>query len=270
MADHLAAVSRRLRARCDSIIAVVWTIRDLPALAARVAPTGDIAPTAAAALLAPINPLATTTQVATAWATSSAAELVEQRLTRAERDLSSIIGPSPDGIGRALDLLWPAAAAGTVGGHALFAGLQSLPRPDTPVGELWRACDMVREHRGASHTNAWLAAGFDGVEINLVSELWRDMPPRSVTCGQMAWADGDADAALERLIGRGVIARDGSALTDSGRAQRDAVEAATDRQEASIVDALGDRADELLGLLEPWARAVMAALADRLPPVRAR
>jgi len=31
---------------------------------------------------------------------------------------------------------------------------------------------------------------------------------------------------------------------------------------------LGDDADELLALLEPWARAVMAAMAELLPPVR--
>jgi hypothetical protein len=272
MADHLAAVSRKLRARADSIIAGIWAVPEMgegfPSLAARVAPAGDVAPEAAGALLAPINPARVQAQVATAWATMTAAALVKQRMVLAERELTAAIGPAPDGIERALALLRPAADAGVVEGHALFAGQRSLPIPDAPVSALFRACDMVREHRGASHTNAWVSAGLDAVEINLISELWRGMPPRSVTCAQMAWSHDDADAAVGRLADRGLITRDANTLTDDGRELRDAIEVATDRQEASIVDALGDDADELLGLLEPWARAVMATMAGRLPPVR--
>src|SRR5256885_978205 len=117
MADHLAAVSRRLRARCDAIIAGIWTVPDLPGLAARIAPAGDLASGAAAALLAPINPAAVAAQVASARATETAAELVARRLVTAERELVAVIGDEPEHIGRALDLLWPAAQAARVAGR---------------------------------------------------------------------------------------------------------------------------------------------------------
>jgi hypothetical protein len=272
MSDHLAAVSRRLRARCDSIIAGIWAVPEMrdgfPSLAARIAATGQITPEAAGALLAPINPARVAAQVAAARETTTPAALVAWRLELAERDLTAVIGHAPEHIDRALALLWPAVEAGTVEGHALFAALRALPKPSSPVAALFRACEMVREHRGASHTNAWVAAGLDPVEINLLTELWRGLAPRSVTCAQMQWPAADADAAVARLADRGFITGDGLAITDTGREERDAIESATDRQEATIVAALGLDADELLTLLEPWARAVIGAIGAKLPPVR--
>src|SRR5882672_9067217 len=125
MADHLAAVSRKLRARCDSIIAGIWAVPEMregfPSLAARVAPAGDLAPEAAAALLAPINPARVRDQIAAARAKTSAEALVAQRMVLAERDLVAVIGAAPEGIDRALALLRPAIDNGLVEGHALFA-----------------------------------------------------------------------------------------------------------------------------------------------------
>jgi len=31
------------------------------------------------------------------------------------------------------------------------------------------------------------------------------MPPRSIACAQMAWSHDDADAAVERLVRRGLV-----------------------------------------------------------------
>jgi hypothetical protein len=50
----------------------------------------------------------------------------------------------------------------------------------------------------------------------------------------------------------------GDALTDSGREQREAIELATDRQDAPVVERLGADAPELFDLLTPWARTVVA------------
>ena len=61
-----------------------------------------------------------------------------------------------------------------------------------------------------------------------------------------------------RLEARGLL--DGGQLTEEGRAVRDAIELATDRQERPAVEALGDDVDELFALLAPWARAVMDAV----------
>jgi hypothetical protein len=150
--------------------------------------------------------------------------------------------------------------------HTRTTARRALPWPGTPLGDLWRACDMVRERRGDSHVNAWVTAGVDAVEINVLSELWRNLPLGSVTLAQMQWSQADLEAALARLRARGLVT-DGNAdaiagpeLTAAGRELRDDIERATDAQERPLVEALGADADELLALLDPWAKAIAAAM----------
>ena len=50
---------------------------------------------------------------------------------------------------------------------------------------------------------------------------------------------------------------DGDGFTPAGVELRASIEETTDRGEQRVVDALADDADELLALLEPWARAVV-------------
>jgi DNA-binding MarR family transcriptional regulator len=96
--------------------------------------------------------------------------------------------------------------------------------------------------------------GLHPVEMNVMSELWRGVPLGSVTMMQMAWTRRDVDVALARLAERDLVAD--HELTDDGRRLREEIEHATDAQERSLVEALGDDADELLTLLDPWARAI--------------
>jgi hypothetical protein len=37
---------------------------------------------------------------------------------------------------------------------------------------MWRAADLLREHRGASHVISWAVGGADAVEILLLTEQW--------------------------------------------------------------------------------------------------
>jgi helix-turn-helix protein len=56
----------------------------------------------------------------------------------------------------------------------LFSGLRELPVPADPNGRLWRAAELVREHRGDGHLAACVAAGLgDRVEqvIDRAQEL---------------------------------------------------------------------------------------------------
>jgi hypothetical protein len=142
----------------------------------------------------------------------------------------------------------------------VFGGLRSLPWPESAIGDLWRGCDMIREHRGDSHVNAWMAAGLDPVEINLLSEAWRRLPPTSLTVEQMGWSKYEAHAARTRLKRNGLLEDDDS-ISAFGLEFRNSIESATDIQERSIIAAVGDAMDELLSLLEPWARACVAVAA---------
>jgi DNA-binding MarR family transcriptional regulator len=117
---------------------------------------------------------------------------------------------------------------------------------------------MVRERRGDSHRNAWTAAGLTALEVQLLTERWRTRTnPGSTTADRMGWSADEIEAALDRLRGKGCI-DDAGSLTDDGRAFRDEIELATDRQERPLVEALGEEVDELFDLLAPWARAVVA------------
>ena len=142
----------------------------------------------------------------------------------------------------------------------MYAGLRAVGFPGSPLGDLWRACDLVRERRGDSHRNAWVTAGFDPIEINVLTELWRGVPVGSITTNQMGWTTDDCLGALQRLAGAGLVDED--ALTDEGRAVRDEIEAVTDRQERVLAEVLAGDADELLEILTPWARAAVAPVAS--------
>jgi DNA-binding MarR family transcriptional regulator len=258
---RIAEVSRRLRSRADAILGAVWFMpqNGLPSLAARVASLGRVPGAVAAALFAPQHPGAVAAAVDDAWRHHEPATLLETRLTRATAYLARAIGDEPPGIERAVPILRRVVEAGSTAGHALYAGLRALPWPGTPLGDLWRACDMIRERRGGSHLNAWTAAGLNSVEIQLLTERWRTTTnPGSTTADQMGYSPDEISDALNRFRSRGLVDRAGD-LTDQGREFREGIERATDVQEAGLVEALGDDVDEVFDLMAPWARAVVAA-----------
>lgn len=282
--DALAAGTRRLRARADAILGAVWYMPERhtgftrlglsPAasgLGSRAACMGRVRGEVAAAAFGCMEPTLVVRAIDEAWSKTTPEELLAERLTCARRYLIQVLGERPAGIDRAVELLRPACKSLPTEGHPVFAGLRSLPWPGDPMGDLWRACDMVRERRGDSHVNAWQAHGLDGVEINVLSELWRGLPAGSVTIGQMGWSRDDFERARERLVERGLV--EGDALTPTGRELRDAIERATDLQEAPLLEALGADLDELLRLLEPSARALLqeaARLGETYDTMRAR
>jgi len=258
---RIAEVSRRLRSRADAILGAVWFMPQdgLPGLAARVACMGRVPGRVAAAVFAPQHPERVAAAVDEAWRDHEPGALLEARLRGATAYLAHALGDEPAGVERAVAILRPAVEAASTAGHPVYAGLRSLSWPGTPLGDLWRACDMVRERRGGSHLNAWTAAGLSGVEIQLLTERWRTTTnPGSTTAEEMGYPAGEIAAALAELRDRRFVDGDG-ALTADGRDYREGIERATDVQEADLVDALGDDVDELFDLMAPWARAVVAA-----------
>lgn len=221
--------------------------------ASRGACLGQVHGDVIAAAFGVFNPEVVVPMVGAAWKIASAEQLLAARLEGARRSLSRMLGSPPDGCERATELLQRGAAAARGEGRHLFSGLRSLGWPGDRVGDLWRAADLVREHRGDSHIAAWISHEFDATEISLITEPYIGLPMRSYARSR-AWSDAQFDDALERMTARGWF-RDGE-LTDAGRAAREAVEVATDRQEAAIIDAVGDDFDELCGILEPWADAI--------------
>jgi hypothetical protein len=143
------------------------------------------------------------------------------------------------------------AADGT--GRPLFAGVRALPWPADPLGQLWRACHALREHRGDSHIAAYTAAGFDPVEMNILTELWVGWPLGAYS-GTRAWPQARSEQALARLRAAGLL--DGDLLTAQGRATRDAIEERTDALEQALVDAIGPELPDVLAQLNTWGARI--------------
>jgi hypothetical protein len=217
---------------------------------------GQVPGTVVAATFGVFNPEAVVPAVTLGWTKTDAATICQARDDGAIAQLERILGPEPEGVERANELLARAVEPLRPEGRSLYAGQAALPLPATTLGQVWRRGDMLREFRGDSHIAAWISAGLDATEIGLLTELYWGLPLRSYSRTR-AWSDEQFDAATERLQSRGLLA-DG-AFTDEGRRVREAIEDATDHQMKPALDALGDDAGELFAILEPWGRAIREA-----------
>lgn len=216
---------------------------------------GQVPGEVVAAAFAVFNPEVVVPSVAHGWSLTDAATIAEERMLGATEQLARLLGEVPDGAVRAAALLQRALEPLAPCGRCLFAGTLSQPLPGTPLGDLFRLGDRLREFRGDSHIAAWVAAGFDAVEIGLLTEPYWGMPARSYIRTR-AWSDAHLDAAEERLRSAGLV--DGDGFTNAGRAAREDIELATDAQMEPALTALGDDLDELVEILGRMSRQIMS------------
>ena len=225
-------------------------------------PSGQVV----AAAFAVFNPDIVVPAVSEGWAHTDAPAILEARRQGATASLTRLLiedpaegfAPAlPDGIAHATELLQIAAGAGTFEGHPLFAGLSSLDWPGDPLGDLWHAADLVREHRGDSHTAAWVAAGVGAVDITVLTSAWWGIPiDRYIRT--RGWTPEQISASIEGLRENKLL--DGDRLSDEGKQLRKAIETTTDQGEQALLAALGTGpTEQLCALLEPWAAAIVAA-----------
>jgi Helix-turn-helix family len=186
-------------------------------------------------------------------------ELLAVRTEATVTSLAEVL--AGEDVGPVADPLAAAVATVDVVGRPLFAGLAGQPWPADPYGRLWRACDLLREHRGDGHIAASVAAGLDPVAMNVLTELWVGMPfgTYSATRG---WSADQLAAAATRLRADGLLA--GDELSDRGREWRDGLEATTDATQAGIVAAIGPGFDDVVARLDEWSQRCIAAAA--FPP----
>jgi hypothetical protein len=218
---------------------------------------GQVPGEVVAAAFGCFNPKVVASAVEAGWQITSRAAILQARERAAAAMLQRVLGDQPEGLGRVSDVLRRAAARAPWAGRAVYGGLRSLGFPGHPFGDLWRAADLVREHRGDSHVITWAVGGVDAVEILLLTEQWWGLPARSYTPTR-GWIAADMDAGFGRLERRGLMTG-AEQLTDAGRAFREEIEVRTDELERPVLDAFGDDLDELLEHLDAWAEAVVAA-----------
>jgi hypothetical protein len=218
---------------------------------------GQVSGEMVAAAFGCFNPKVVVPGVEAGWQTTDRTTILEAREQGATAMLQRVLGEQPEGLARVTELLRRAADAAPWPARAMYSGLRSLGFPGSPMGDMWRAADLVREHRGDSHVISWAVGGADAVEILLLTEDYWGVPARAYTPSR-GWTDADMDAGFERLQRRGLATAD-EHITDAGRAFREEIEVRTDELERSLLDALGDDLDELLDHLDPWSEAIIDA-----------
>ena len=97
------------------------------------------------------NPRVVVPAVTAGWQVADRESLLAARERGSTAMLERVLGEKPEGMARVTELLRRGADAAPWAGHAVYSGLRSLGFPGTPMGDMWRAADLLREHRGDSH-----------------------------------------------------------------------------------------------------------------------
>jgi hypothetical protein len=197
------------------------------------------------------------------WSLTTPAAMLAARLRAVDASLRHAFDDellaSPD-MSRAAGWLREAAmvACERPEGRPLFAGHAALPWPDEPHLVLWHAQTLLREFRGDGHIAALVMEELSGLDA-LVSHAASGDVPAAALQATRAYTDDEWAASVESMAARGLVHPDGT-FTEAGRAQRDRIEAATDRLAVAPWAALGpERCDQLLTFGKLVSRRVVDA-----------
>lgn len=224
--------------------------------ALRSAPLGPVVPAAVVASFYGFHPSRVLRALPDAWTYTTPAAALAARETGvdaalAELDLDEAL------VADAADLAWRAAQGADTAGRPLAAANYALPRPLTARAALWQATAVLREHRGDGHVAALVSRGVRPVEAHWLKIAAAETDRQSLEVSRGFPAD-EWQAGLTAVQQRGWVGATGD-LTDEGRAEHEAIEAATDRAAAQPWATLGGPDSErLVELLDPIAKAVVA------------
>ncbi|HEY4456455.1 MAG TPA: hypothetical protein VGN81_19255 [Pseudonocardiaceae bacterium] len=202
-----------------------------------------------------------------AWTLADPADVIAAQRTAVDVLLRRVLGPEiieSAELAELAKLARIAAESGTVEGRPMYAACAELDWPTEPHVALWHAAILLREHRGDGHVTALVDAELSGLAAIIThagagTGYTSDLLRRIRGWTEQEWAAGVAD-----LQANGIV--DGSgALTATGTALRQRVEATTDRLAAAPWAALGAERIERLLALTAAVRAVVLA-AGLLPP----
>ncbi|MDF0532522.1 hypothetical protein P0W64_21735 [Tsukamurella sp. 8F] len=239
---------------------------------ARAAPMGEVVAPVVAAAFYNFSPAL----IETAWPAAldaGLAEIDDRRYAMLDAQYRGILG---DAAGLA-DLVPEYAALIAdlpMSGRALAAAWAASDVPDAPALALWRHLSVLREWRGDNHIAELVRHGLDGVDAGVFHEA--ELPDPSISrrvIGRRFFqvsrglSDADWDAAIDRLVARGLVERDGDKhrLTADGFALYQDIEAGTDAISGA---AFGPAAANLIDRTRPYVKKVIDA--GILPGTRAK
>jgi hypothetical protein len=227
--------------------------------AGRAAPLGRVPAEVVDALFYNFAPGEVARHIPKVWRTTTPEAAIAARLAGCTKALRRILRDHIDtpAFARATELLLKAATSAPVEGRPMYAALLTLPLPDDVVTRLFSAAALLREHRGDGHIAALMVEGVGRLEAHALHALDMGMPAEKfgrihhLPAAQIA-------GVIDGMGDRGLIGDDGR-LSEQGHAVKQRVEALTDDLAAKPYESLSpDELDELMALLEPLAKLLIA------------
>jgi len=229
--------------------------------ASRAAPMGPVPAEVVIATFFNFAPAEVRRCIPGAWAIASPAELLEARLAGIDGSLRRILGDdvlTGAEVTEAAGLARTAAEACAPQGRPLLAGHLSLPWPVPAHLQLWHALSLLREHRGDGHIACLVEQDVGGCEALVLHAAMGEVPA-AVLQTSRARTDAEWATAVAGLQARGWLDVDG-AMTEAGRAGRQAVEDRTDQLAVAPWAHLGrDGCDRLREIVRPLSRAIVGS-----------
>jgi hypothetical protein len=225
--------------------------------ASRVAPLGALPAPAVEAMTYGFAPAMVARAIPDAWRFASPATVLDARLASAQAALREHAGKAVGGCADELaGLLWDGVAGCRFDGRPLAAAWAAVPRPADPVGALWLAATVLREHRGDGHVLAAVTHGLRGLDATVTFAATGAIT-RAMVQQSRGWTDEDWVHSSRRLAARGLL-DSGGRLTKTGGALRREVEELTDRLAAGPVERIGSTGVErAIELATPVSRHLM-------------
>jgi hypothetical protein len=225
--------------------------------ASRVAPLGPLPAPAVEAMTFGFAPGIVARAIPDAWKFAAPEAVLDARLRSAPEALRQHAGAALlASAGELTDLLWEAVRGCRFDGRPLAAAWAGVPRPDDPVGALWLAATVLREHRGDGHVLACVAHGLRGLDATVTFAATGAIS-RAMIQPTRGWNDEDWEQSSRRLAARGLL-DSGGRLTKTGGALRREAEELTDRLAAGPVERVGSTGVErAIELATPVSRHLM-------------
>lgn len=202
---------------------------DLQYFGGRLSALGPISMPLAVAVLFGFEPEYVGRAVPEVWSKASPESIVSARVASVDATFRRVLG---DEVGAPAVVAAAALARRAVGscdlaGRPMAAAHFALPWPEPAHLQLWHACTILREHRGDAHWAVTSAMGLDAVECHVLHAADGYMP-HEVLQRVTGWSDEAWEAALGRLVARGLVS-DRSRTTEEGARFKAELERRTDR-----------------------------------------
>lgn len=132
------------------------------------------------------------------------------------------------------------AIAAADGSHIVAARHRELPDPDGAAAALVHSLITLRYIRQHDHAEAWRERRLTPADMAVLTPLWTGSAP----------APDHDESAVSRLVERGWVEAEATALTPLGRSEREAIERATNEKNQHVYSALGPEARDLFDALQ--------------------